>query len=31
VRAIDAEYQHWSLGNGLTPIVFTVGAAYRFR
>lgn len=31
VRAIDAEYQHWSLGSGLTPIAFTVGAAYRFR
>jgi opacity protein-like surface antigen len=31
VRAIDAEYQHWSLDNGLTPMAFTVGAAYRFR
>jgi hypothetical protein len=31
VRAIDAEYQHWNYGNGLTPIAFTVGAAYRFR
>jgi hypothetical protein len=32
VRAIDAEVQRWpGLGNGLTPYVFTVGAAYRFR
>jgi opacity protein-like surface antigen len=31
VRAIDSEYQHWNLGNGLTPIAYTVGAAYRFR
>jgi opacity protein-like surface antigen len=31
VRAIDLEYQHWNYGNGLTPIAFTVGAAYRFR
>lgn len=31
VRAIDFEYQHWNYGNGLTPIVVTVGAAYRFR
>ena len=32
IRAIDAEVQRWpSLGNGLTPYVFTVGAAYRFR
>jgi hypothetical protein len=31
VRAIDAEYQHWNLDNGLTPIAYTVGAAYRFR
>jgi hypothetical protein len=32
IRAIDFEYQRWpNLGNGLTPLVFTVGAAYRFR
>jgi opacity protein-like surface antigen len=31
VRAADFEYQHWSFYNGLTPLVFTVGAAYRFR
>lgn len=32
IRAIDAEYQRWpGLGNGLSPTVFTVGAAYRFR
>jgi opacity protein-like surface antigen len=31
VRAADFEYQHWSFHNGLTPLVFTVGAAYRFR
>jgi Outer membrane protein beta-barrel domain len=32
VRAIDAEVQKWpGLGNGLSPYVFTVGAAYRFR
>ena len=31
VRPIDAEYQHWNFGNGLTPIAITVGAAYRFR
>ena len=32
VRAIDFEYQHWNYGaHGLTPMVFTVGAAYRFR
>jgi hypothetical protein len=31
VRAIDAEYQHWNYQTGLTPIAFTVGAAYRFR
>jgi opacity protein-like surface antigen len=27
----DFEYQHWSYRHGLTPTVFTVGAAYRFR
>jgi len=32
VRAIDFEYQRWpNLGNGLTPLAVTVGAAYRFR
>jgi opacity protein-like surface antigen len=32
VRAIDFEYQQWpNLGNGLTPTVITIGAAYRFR
>jgi opacity protein-like surface antigen len=32
VRAIDVEYQRWpNLGNGLSPIVATVGVAYRFR
>lgn len=31
VRAVDAEYQHWSYLTGLTPIVFTAGAAYRFH
>jgi opacity protein-like surface antigen len=31
VRAIDAEYQHWNYQTGLTPIAYTVGAAYRFR
>lgn len=32
VRAFDAEIQKWpSLGHGLSPYVFTVGAAYRFR
>jgi hypothetical protein len=32
VRAIDFEYQEWpGLGNGLTPLVATVGLAYRFR
>lgn len=31
VRALDFEYQHWSYQTGLTPSVFTVGAAYRFR
>ena len=27
----DAEYQHWNYLHGLTPTVFTFGAAYRFR
>jgi hypothetical protein len=27
----DFEYQHWSYLTGLTPIVGTVGFAYRFR
>ena len=32
IRAMDVEIQRWpNLGNGLTPTVFTVGAAYRFR
>jgi opacity protein-like surface antigen len=32
VRALDGEYQKWpSLGNGLSPFVVTVGAAYKFR
>lgn len=32
VRAIDFEYQRWpTLGNGLMPLVITIGAAYRFR
>jgi hypothetical protein len=31
VRAVDAEYQHFDYVNGLTPIVFTFGAAYRFH
>ena len=31
LRPIDFEYQHWSYLTGLTPTVFTVGAAYRFR
>jgi opacity protein-like surface antigen len=31
VRAIDFEYQHWNYLTGLTPTVFTVGAAYRFH
>ena len=32
VRAIDFEYQEWpNLGNGLTPVMATVGFAYRFR
>jgi opacity protein-like surface antigen len=31
VARADFEYQHWSYLTGLTPAVFTVGAAYRFR
>lgn len=33
IRAIDVEYQKWpSFGrDGLTPIVFTFGAAYHFH
>jgi opacity protein-like surface antigen len=32
IRAFDVEYQRWpKLGNGLSPTVVTVGAAYRFR
>jgi opacity protein-like surface antigen len=32
VRAIDFEAQKWpNYGNGLSPIVITVGAAYRFH
>lgn len=31
VRAIDAEYQHWNLGTGLTPMAYTIGVAYRIR
>jgi opacity protein-like surface antigen len=31
VRAVDAEYQHFNYQTGLTPIVFTFGAAYRFH
>ena len=32
VRAIDLEYQRWpNFGNGLTPIMGTIGAGYRFR
>jgi hypothetical protein len=27
----DFEYQRWNYLHGLTPTVFTVGAAYRFR
>jgi len=31
VRAVDVEYQHYDFQTGLTPIVFTFGAAYRFH
>jgi hypothetical protein len=30
IRLADLEYQHWSYGNGLTPWVLTIGAAYHF-
>ena len=30
IRLGDFEYQHWSYGNGLTPWIMTVGAAYHF-
>lgn len=31
IRAIDVEFQEWpGYGNGLTPIVTTIGAAYSF-
>jgi hypothetical protein len=31
IRAIDAEYQHWSYQTGLTPTAYTTGIAYHFR
>jgi hypothetical protein len=32
IRAIDIESQRWpNYGNGLSPTVYTVGAAYHFR
>ncbi len=31
IRAFDFEFQHWQYLTGLTPMVYTVGAAYRFR
>lgn len=31
LRPIDVEYQRWSFDSGLTPVVLTFGAAYRFR
>jgi opacity protein-like surface antigen len=32
IRAIDVEAQKWpNYGNGLSPIVYTIGAAYHFR
>jgi hypothetical protein len=32
VRAIDIEAQKWpNYGNGLSPVVYTVGVAYHFR
>ena len=32
IRAFDAELQKWpNYGNGLSPVVITFGAAYRFR
>jgi hypothetical protein len=30
LRLSDFEYQHWNYGSGLTPWVYTVGAAYQF-
>jgi opacity protein-like surface antigen len=30
LRPVDFEYQRWSFRTGLTPAVFTTGAAYRF-
>jgi len=30
IRIADFEYQHWNYGNGLTPWIITVGAAYHF-
>jgi len=30
IRPVDVEYQRWSFKTGLTPVVFTTGAAYRF-
>jgi opacity protein-like surface antigen len=32
IRAMDIELQKWpSYGNGLSPVAYTVGAAYHFR
>ena len=31
LRPVDFEYQHWSFQDGLTPMVFSFGIAYRFR
>jgi opacity protein-like surface antigen len=31
LRPVDFEYQRWSFRTGLTPAVFTIGAAYRFH
>lgn len=31
LRPIDVEYQRWSLKNGLNPVTFTTGVAYRFH
>ena len=31
LRPVDVEYQRWSFRTGLTPVVFTIGAAYRFH
>lgn len=30
LRPVDVEYQRWSFKTGLTPLVLTTGAAYRF-